>query len=31
MPANAGNGMMLEAAIDYDLTASWSLGVGRRF
>jgi opacity protein-like surface antigen len=28
---NAGNGMMLEAALDYDVTANWSVGVGGRY
>jgi opacity protein-like surface antigen len=28
---NAGNGMMLEAVLDYDLTANWSVGVGGRY
>jgi hypothetical protein len=28
---NAGNGMMLEAALDYNVTANWSVGVGERY
>jgi opacity protein-like surface antigen len=28
---NAGNGMMLEAALDYSVTANWSVGVGGRY
>jgi opacity protein-like surface antigen len=29
--ANSGNGIMLEAALDYYLTSAWSVGVGARY
>ncbi|MFY9840126.1 MAG: outer membrane beta-barrel protein [Xanthobacteraceae bacterium] len=28
---DAGNGMMLEAMLDYDVTANWTVGVGGRY
>jgi opacity protein-like surface antigen len=28
---DAGNGMMLEAALDYDVTGNWTVGIGGRY